>query len=80
MRLRRVGGKNKPCFRIVVCDIRSPRDGRFLESVGDYDPIRGQVFAHVDRERALYWLGKGARPTETVRDIFKRLKIQPHGA
>lgn len=75
IRLRRVGGKNQPYFRVVVADSRSPRDGRFIEKLGYYDPIRGQEFARVDRDRARYWLERGAQPTKTVRDIFKRLQI-----
>lgn len=75
IRLKRVGGKNQPCFRIVAADSRSPRDGRFLENLGNYDPARGQEAARVNRERARYWLGQGARPSDTVRDIFTRLQI-----
>ena len=75
IRLRRVGGKNQPSYRIVATDVRSPRDGRFLEILGHYDPVRGQDCAQVDAERARFWLGRGALPTRTVRNIFKRLKV-----
>ncbi len=75
IRLKRVGGKNQPCFRVVVADSRSPRDGRFIEKLGSYDPVRGQEVVQVDRERARYWLDQGAQPSDTVRDIFKRLQI-----
>lgn len=80
IRLKRVGGRNQPAFRIIVADSRSPRDGRFIERLGSYDPIKGQEEASVNRERALYWLGQGARPSETVKDIFKRLRIQEKDA
>lgn len=75
IRLRKVGGKNKPSFRIVATDIRSPRDGRFLEILGHYDPVRGRDSVIVDAERARFWLGRGALPTRTVHNIFKRLKV-----
>ncbi len=75
IRLKRVGGKNQPCFRVVVADSRKPRDGRFIEKLGSYDPVRGQEAVQVDRERARYWLDQGAQPSDTVRDIFKRLQI-----
>ena len=79
IRLRRVGGKNQPYFRLVAADSRSPRDGRFLEILGHYDPLRGQEHALVKPDRILYWMGKGARPSKTVKDILKRLKITPPG-
>ncbi len=75
IRLRREGGKKQPHYRIVVTDSRSPRDGRFIEKIGHYDPKRGQETAVVDGERARYWLGQGARPSDTVGDIFQRLNI-----
>ncbi len=76
IRLKRVGGKNEPHYRIVVADSRSPRDGRFIEKLGHYDPVKGQEFSRVDRDRAAYWLGQGAQPSKTVRDIFKRLRVE----
>ena len=75
IRLKRMGGKNQPHYRIVVADSRSPRDGRFIEKLGHYDPVKGQEFTRVDRERAAYWLSQGAQPSKTVRDIFKRLRV-----
>lgn len=75
IRLKRVGAKNQPYFRIVVADSRSPRDGRFIENLGDYDPIVGTEGARVKQERARYWMGQGALPSETVKSIFKKLKI-----
>lgn len=75
IRLKRVGGKNQQHFRVVVTDSRFPRDGRFIENLGDYDPVAGQESARIKAERARYWMGQGARPSETVTNIFKKLKI-----
>ena len=72
IRLRRVGTKNVPRYRIVVADGRSPRDGRFIENIGTYNPELADVNFKVDLERALYWVGKGAQPSETVRSILKK--------
>ncbi|MCK9554295.1 30S ribosomal protein S16 [bacterium] len=71
IRLKRMGSKNNPFFRIVVADTKSPRDGRFIEQIGTYDPkVDGKVT--VDKERAGYWMGKGARPSDTVRVLLKK--------
>ncbi len=70
LRLKRMGGKQKPFYRIVAADSRSPRDGKFIELVGTYNPIKGQEVVTVDEEKALKWLNNGAEPTETVRSIF----------
>ncbi len=75
MRLTRVGARNNPRFRIVVADARKRRDGRFIEMVGIYHPTEKPARTQVNRERALYWLEKGAQPTETVRHILMRLNI-----
>jgi len=72
IRLRRVGTKNVPAYRIVVADARSPRDGRFIESLGTYDPRKATDNFKVDVERAKYWVQKGAQPSDTVRSILKR--------
>ena len=72
IRLRRMGTNNKPFNRIVVCDKRSPRDGRFLEELGYYDPAKNPQVINVNRERALYWLSKGAKPSDTVKVLFKK--------
>ena len=70
--MKRVGAKNKPVFRIVVADGRSPRDGRFIEEIGTYQPRKtGENFT-LDMERAKYWLGKGAQPSETVASFIKK--------
>jgi len=72
IRLRRVGTKNVPSYRIVVADGRSPRDGRFIENLGTYDPRKADVNFKVDLERARYWIQKGAQPSDTVRSILKK--------
>jgi len=75
LRLKRMGSKAKPFYRIVASDSRSPRDGRFLEVVGTYNPIKGQEAVTVLEERALYWLNNGAIPTDTVRSILSKQGI-----
>jgi small subunit ribosomal protein S16 len=72
IRLRRVGTKNVPRYRIVVADGRSPRDGRFIENIGTYNPEKTEINFEVDLERAKYWVGKGAQPSNTVRSILKK--------
>lgn len=72
MRLKRIGMKGKPFYRIVVADIRSPRDGRFVEEIGYYNPVSEPVELKVDVERAKYWLGNGAQPTQTVKTLLRR--------
>jgi small subunit ribosomal protein S16 len=74
IRLRREGSKNRPYYRIVVADSRSPRDGKFIEILGTYDPkLTGQNSAF-SVERAEYWISKGARPSDTVRSLIKKQK------
>ena len=75
LRLKRMGSKAKPYYRIVAADSRSPRDGRFLETIGTYDSIKADAPVTVDEEKALYWLGKGAQPTDTVRSILSKKGI-----
>lgn len=72
IRLRRVGAKNSPCYRIVVADGRSPRDGRFIENIGTYQPLKADDNFTLDLDRAHYWISKGAQPSDTVRSIVKR--------
>ena len=72
LRLKRMGAKQKPFYRIVAADSRSPRDGRFIETVGTYDPIKKPAIITIDEEKVMKWLGNGAEPTETVRSIFKK--------
>lgn len=73
LRLRRVGAKKKPNYRIVVADARAKRDGRFIETVGFYNPLTEPTTIRIDDERARYWLGQGAQPTDRV---AKLLRIQ----
>lgn len=75
IRLKRVGGKNNPAYRIVVADARSPRDGRFIEKIGAHDPVRGWEHSKVDVDRLNFWLERGAQPTKGVANIIKKLKI-----
>ncbi len=72
IRLKRMGMKKKPFYRVVVADIRSPRDGRFIEEIGIYDPMKSPAEIKIDTERAKYWLGNGAQPTETARILLKK--------
>lgn len=72
MRLRRTGKKKQAYFRIVVADSRSPRDGRFIEALGNYDPNQDPASIEIDTERALHWLKNGARPSDTVRSLLSK--------
>ncbi len=71
MRLTRKGGKKDPVWRVVVADQRSPRDGRFIETVGRYNPQTDPSTIVLDEERVRYWLGQGAQPTDTVRKLLR---------
>ena len=75
IRLRRVGAKNKPMYRIVVADSRSPRDGAFIEVIGHYNPLTDPETYSVDQERAEKWLKQGAQPTETVARLLSKTGI-----
>ena len=70
--MKRVGAKNTPVFRIVVADNRSPRDGKFIEEIGTYLPLKKGDNVTMNLERAKYWLSKGAQPTETVASFIKK--------
>ena len=72
IRLRRMGAKKAPFYRIVVADSRSPRDGRFIEEIGYYDPLKNPAVVNIDSDKAKKWLSNGAQPTDTVRALFKR--------
>ena len=72
IRLKRIGAKNKPAYRIVVADSRSPRDGKCLEELGSYDPKKVGLNYTLNLERALYWVSKGALPTETTASFIKK--------
>ena len=75
IRLRRMGQKKAPFYRIVVADSRSPRDGRFIDEIGTYDPMKQPSAYQVDEEAAKKWLANGAQPTATVARIFKATGI-----
>ena len=72
IRLRRIGRKRAPVYRIVVADSQSPRDGKFIEIIGQYAPRQAQGGLNVNEERANYWLGVGAQPSDTVRSLLRR--------
>jgi small subunit ribosomal protein S16 len=72
IRLKRIGAKNTPAYRIVVTDSRSPRDGRFIEEIGSYQPTRRENKFKINLERANYWVGVGAQPSETVASMIKK--------
>lgn len=72
IRLRRMGAKKAPFYRIVVADGRYPRDGRFIEEIGYYDPTKEPSVVKVDADKAKAWIQNGAQPTDTVRDILKK--------
>ena len=72
IRLRRMGAKKAPFYRIVVADSRYPRDGRFIEEIGTYDPTKNPSAIHVDVEKANKWIANGAQPTETVKALLKK--------
>jgi small subunit ribosomal protein S16 len=75
MRLKRIGAKKAPAYRIVVADSRSPRDGRFIEQIGFYNPLTNPAEIKIDAEKAKTWLANGAQPTETVRSLLKKTEI-----
>ncbi|MDO4832296.1 MAG: 30S ribosomal protein S16 [Clostridia bacterium] len=72
IRLRRMGAKKAPFYRIVVADSRFPRDGRFIEEIGYYDPTKDPVVLKVDDEKVQQWIANGAQPTDTVRALLKK--------
>ena len=74
IRLRRMGAKKAPYYRVVVADSHSPRDGRFIEELGTYDPMADGDKIKVDMERVKYWISNGAQPTDTVRGLIKKLE------
>lgn len=72
IRLRRMGAKKAPFYRVVVADSRFPRDGRFIEEIGYYDPTKDPVVVKIDAEKAQKWIANGAQPTETVKALLKK--------
>ena len=75
LRLARMGAKKKPFYRIVAADSRSPRDGRFIEIVGNYDPTKNPAIVNIDEEKVMNWLRNGAQPTDTVRSLLSKQGI-----
>ena len=74
IRLRRMGAKQAPYYRIIVADSRSPRDGRCIEEIGTYDPLTEPATIAVDAEKAQQWIKNGAQPTDTVRGLLKKIE------
>jgi small subunit ribosomal protein S16 len=80
IRLSRLGAKKKPFYRLVVADSRARRDGRFIESIGTYDPLRDPPAVTMDEDRVVHWLRRGAQPTDTVRRILTRKGVMQKAA
>ena len=74
-RLRRIGAKKAPFYRVIVADSRSPRDGRFIEEIGYYNPLTNPAEIKIDSEKAKKWISNGAQPTETVKSLLKKSGI-----
>ncbi len=75
IRLKRMGDKKRPFYRVVVADSRSPRDGRFIEEIGYYDPLREPAEIKIDVEKALKWLQNGAQPSDTARSLLSKAGV-----
>lgn len=75
IRLKRMGAKKAPFYRVVVADARSPRDGRFIEEIGYYNPLTDPAQIKIDAEKAIKWLGNGAQPSDTVKSLFRKQGI-----
>ncbi len=75
IRLRRTGKTKQPSYRVVVADSRAPRDGRFIEIIGHYNPVRQPKVLEIKQDRARYWLSVGAQPSDTVTYLFKKVQI-----
>lgn len=75
IRLKRIGAKKNPFYRIVVADAKAPRDGRFIEELGYYDPTKEPVVVKIDAEKATKWLNNGAQPSDTVRALLKKNEL-----
>ena len=75
IRLRRMGAKKAPFYRVVVADSRYPRDGRFIEEVGYYNPVSDHAEIKIDAEKVTKWIQNGSQPTDTVRDLLKKQNI-----
>ncbi|WP_227766692.1 30S ribosomal protein S16 [Zhaonella formicivorans] len=75
IRLRRMGAKKAPFYRLVVADSRSPRDGRFIEEIGYYNPVQEPEVIEINEEKAIKWLGSGAQPSDTVKALLKKAGV-----
>ncbi|WCK53005.1 30S ribosomal protein S16 [Aneurinibacillus sp. Ricciae_BoGa-3] len=75
IRLKRMGAKKAPFYRVVVADSRAPRDGRFIEEIGTYNPVAQPAIVNLDEEKAMKWLTTGAQPTDTVRNLLSKAGI-----
>lgn len=75
IRLRRIGAKKNPYYRVVVADSRYPRDGRFIEEIGTYNPVAQPAQVSIDNEKAQKWLSNGAQPTDTVKSLLKKVGV-----
>ena len=75
IRLKRMGAKKNPFYRVVVADSRSPRDGRFIEEIGYYNPMTNPAEVKIDAEKATKWIADGAQPTETVKSLLKKADV-----
>ncbi|WP_082234194.1 MULTISPECIES: 30S ribosomal protein S16 [Halobacillus] len=72
IRLKRMGSKRNPFYRVVVADSRSPRDGRIIEQIGTYNPVANPVHVDIDADKAMDWMSNGAKPSDTVRNLFSK--------
>ncbi|MBY7143659.1 30S ribosomal protein S16 [Virgibacillus sp. NKC19-3] len=72
IRMKRMGSKRNPFYRIIVADSRSPRDGRSIEQIGTYNPVVNPIEVKIDEEKALNWMANGAKPSDTVRNLFSK--------
>lgn len=77
LRLTRIGAKKKPFYRVIACDSRSPRDGRFIEQLGWYDPMKNPHEVKIDLDRVDYWIGQGAQPSDTVARLVAKARTAP---
>ncbi len=75
IRLQRLGSNKSPFYRVVATDATSPRDGRFLEIIGTYNPVKNPAIVDIDKEKAAKWINNGAKPTETVKNLFKKYSV-----
>ncbi len=75
IRLRRMGAKKRPFYRVVVADARSPRDGRYIDAIGYYDPTKDPAVIKIDEEKAIQWIKNGAQPTDTARSLLQKTGV-----